>query len=93
MSDYERTMELVDIAQNSAGRSSQQFAKYADSVEYSVKRLSNTWEQFRVNLANNDFYKGIFDTLNNFLEKISDFNAADWAEFGLGFFVLGKNVV
>ena len=89
MSDYERTMELVNTAYDSQGRSSQQFAKYADSVEYSVKRLSNTWEQFRVNLANNDLYKGLIDTANNFLEKISDFNAWDWSKLLLMFSTVG----
>jgi hypothetical protein len=28
MEDYDRTMELVETAQDSAGRSSEQFAKY-----------------------------------------------------------------
>ena len=50
MENYERTQELIEIASDSAGRSTQQFAKYADSVENKVNRLKNTWEQFRINL-------------------------------------------
>lgn len=93
MSDYERTLELVETAQDSAGRSSQQFAKYADSVEYSVKRLSNTWEQFRVNLLSSDLYKGFIDNINTLLEKISDFNVWDWTKLLTVFFTVGQSSV
>lgn len=59
MENYERTMELVDVAQNSAGKSQQQFAKFADSTEYKLNKLKNTFEQVRISLTG----KGIFDTL------------------------------
>lgn len=93
MSDYDRTMELVNTAYDAQGRSSQQFAKYADSVEYSVKRLSNTWEQFRVNLANNDFYKGLIDTANKLLETISGFDKFDWTKILIVYSTVGKQSV
>jgi hypothetical protein len=44
MENYERTQELIEIASDSTGRSTQQFAKYADSVENKINRLKNTWE-------------------------------------------------
>ena len=45
MENYDRTMELVDTAYDSAGKSSEQFAKYQDTVEYKINQLSNSWEQ------------------------------------------------
>lgn len=88
--NYARTMELIDTASDSEGRSSQQFEKYADSVEYSIKKLQNTWEQLRVGLLNSDFYKGLTETANNFLNRISDFNAWDWSKLLLMFTTLGR---
>lgn len=90
MDNYARTIELVEIAQDSQGRSSQQFAKYSDSVEYSVKRLQNTWEQFRVSLADNEFYKGIINLANEVLDKVSQFDSIDWAKSVLIFTTVGK---
>ena len=55
MENYERTMELVNVAQNSAGRSSQQFAKYQDTVEYRVNKIKNSWEQFRTSLLDSEY--------------------------------------
>lgn len=71
MSDYERTMQLVNIAQNSAGRSSEQFAKYADTVEYKVNQLSNTWEKFRTGIVDSDAIKGSLGFLKGALNTIS----------------------
>lgn len=71
MENYERTMQLIEVAQDSAGRSSEQFAKYADSVENKVNRLKNTWEQFRINLVDEKMIKGALDSLNQFLAKFS----------------------
>ena len=90
MDNYQRTLELVEIAQNSEGRSSQQFAKYAESVEFKIKRLKNTWEQFRVSLLNSKVYKGAVDLLNNLLSKISKFDAKQWLSFIAIFTTIGK---
>ena len=61
MENYERTMELVDVAQNSAGKSQKQFAKFSDSVEFKVNKLKNTLEQVRTSIINQD-------TINYYLE-------------------------
>lgn len=72
MENYERTAELINIAGNSAGRADEQFSKYADTVEYKVNRLQNTWEQFRVNFLSSDLYKGILDIANIALPIITN---------------------
>ena len=71
MEDYERTMELVETAQDSAGRSEEQFAKYADTLQQKINTLKNTWEQLRVGLMDASFFKNIVDGANTALSKIS----------------------
>ena len=71
MEDYDRTVELIDTAYNSAGRSSEQFTKYQDTVEYKLKQLSNTWEQLRTGFLDSDTYKGLIDFGNKALGLIS----------------------
>ena len=89
MSDYERTMQLVNIAQNSAGRSSEQFAKYADTVEYKVNQLSNTWEKFRTGIVDSDaikgaltFIRGALETVGNIMDSFPGKLALIFAAFG-----------
>lgn len=64
-------MELVETAQNSAGRSEEQFAKYSDSLTYKVNALKNTWEQLRISLLDAEVFKQIVDLANTQLTKIS----------------------
>src|SRR5574344_788810 len=72
MENYDRTMELVDTAYDSAGKSSEQFAKYQDTVEYKMNQLQNTWEQFRTQFFNSDFFKTVLDGFNALLGKINE---------------------
>ena len=74
MEDYDRTMELVETAQDSAGRSSEQFAKYQDTVEYKLNQLKNTWEQLRVTIVDSDIFKGVIDSLTKGLKNLSKLN-------------------
>ena len=41
MDNYKRTMELIDTAYNSAGKSTEQFNKYQDTLEYKLNKLQN----------------------------------------------------
>ena len=67
MSDYERTMELVSAANNSAGASQRQFDKTLDSLEAKLNKLKNAWDQFTMGLANNSLIKAGVDTLTTIL--------------------------
>lgn len=71
MEDYDRTMELVETAQNSAGRSSEQFAKYQDTVEYKLNQLKNAWEELRVTMIDSDIFKDAIDSLTKFVKSVS----------------------
>ena len=71
MSDYGRTTELVGEAQNSAGASQKQFQKTQESLETSLTKLKNAWDQFLMGLANNEVLKFGVDMLTKFIEGIN----------------------
>jgi hypothetical protein len=81
MSDFNRTMELTEIAYDSAGKSALQFSKYQDTLEYQVNKLSNTWEQFRINLVGDKLAKNLVGGLDKVL---SAFNGVNFIELLLG---------
>lgn len=92
MENYDRTMELVDTAYDSAGKSSEQFAKYQDTVEYKMNQLQNTWEQFRTQFFNSDFFKTVLDGFNALLGKINELSGGDLLALGAAIVILGKTV-
>ena len=72
MSDYSRTTELVNVANNSAGASTEQFAKTLDSFEAKLNKLKNAWDTFTMGLANSTFVKGIIDILTGILNGLNN---------------------
>ena len=93
MDNYKRTMELIDIAYNSAGKSTEQFNKYQDTLEYKLNKLQNTWEQFRTEFFNSDFFKNAVDGLNEILDRIKDLSGKELLGLGAAFVVLGKTLI
>ena len=80
MSNYERTMELVNAANNSAGASQKQFEKTLNSLDAKLNRLKNSWDTFVQGLANSNFIKASVDALTfllNVLNKITDILGAN----------------
>ena len=78
MSNYERTLQLMDYATNSAGASQQQFDKTLESLEAKLNRLKSAWQEFTMGLADNKLVKtavdgltGFFNILNKILDKFS----------------------
>ena len=90
MSDYDRTMELVNAANESAGASQRQFEKTVDSLESKLNRLSNAWAEYTMGLANNTVIKGAVDTLTLFLNALNDITSWTGNE-GLGGIITGFN--
>jgi hypothetical protein len=76
MSNYDRTMELVGAANDSAGASNEQFDKTLDSLDAKLERLNNAWQEFTMNLANNELIKFGVDFLADFLETINSITEA-----------------
>lgn len=71
MQDYDRTQELVTAANNSAGASSQQYAKTMESLETKLTQLDNAWTEFSTGLMNSDFVKAAVDFLTFLLNGIN----------------------
>lgn len=93
MSDYDRTMELIDAAYNSAGKSQQQFAKNMETIEFKTKRLKNSWETLRQSFVNSDFFKGAADSASNLLQSLNELSGWDYAALAATFLIFGKTVV
>lgn len=71
MSDYDRTLELVEAANTSAGASDRQFEKTLDSLESKLNKLSNAWDQFTMGLADNKVIKLAVDGLTALLDIVN----------------------
>ena len=93
MENYDRTIELVNTAYDSAGRASEQFAKYQDTVEYKVNQIQNSWEQLRTNFFNSDTYKGALDILKNFINALNNMDVKQFLGIGIIGLTLGKTVI
>ena len=76
MANYERTAELVAMANNSAGASQQQFEKTLESMQSKLDRLKNAWNEYTMGLANNVIIKGVIDLLTKFLNMINKLSSA-----------------
>ena len=71
MSNYDRTMELVEAANNSAGASQKQFEKTMDSMSSKLNQLKNAWNQFTMGLMNNQILKTGVTALTGFLTVVN----------------------
>lgn len=95
MDNYERTVELVDIASNSAGASSVQFDKTLDSVDSKINKIKASGEELIGNLISNKSVKGVLDIANNILQtftKISEAGPAAVIAFSVVAYRVIKNI-
>ena len=76
MSDYDRTMELVDAANNSSGASNEQYQKTLESLETKLTKLKNAWDEFTMGLANSTIVKGVIDLLTWLIDKLNVLTSA-----------------
>lgn len=71
MSNYDRTMELVNEANNSAGASQKQFEKTMDSMSSKLNQLKNAWDEFTMGLMNNQILKAGVTGLTQFFTIVN----------------------
>ena len=93
MENYERTIELTETAYNSAGKASEQFAKYQDTVEYKTKQLANSWEQLRTSFLDSSTYKEVLDFLNELMNRLKDMDMSQFIAIGLIGLTVGKTLI
>ena len=72
MDDYDRTVQLMDAAQNSSGAADAQFAKTADSLEYKLNKLNNAWQQFLMGIMNDSWTKKVVDGVTTVVGKVNE---------------------
>lgn len=94
MEDYNRTMELVNITKDAQGRSDEQFAKNAESLQFKIQELKTAWEQFRMSLADNQTIKDVVSSLTKFVDMLNGLADSPSKLIGLGaaFVVIGKGI-
>lgn len=76
MNNYERTMELVNAANNSAGASEEQFGKTMESLEAKLNKLKNAWDQFTMGIMNSEVIKFGVDLLTQIITAINNITDA-----------------
>ena len=95
MDNYDRTVELMEMAANAEGKADEQFNKYADTMEYKLNQLGTTWEQFRVRLMDADMFKNAVDNVNELVKRVNAINFSnpfDFTKFAVGVPLMLRNI-
>jgi uncharacterized protein YukE len=71
MQDYDRTLQLVDAAENAAGASTEQFNKTLESLETKLNQLKNAWTTFTTGIANSSVIKVAVDLVRGLLGAVN----------------------
>ena len=71
MEDYDRTLELTNIAQDSAGLGARQLAKSQESLESSVNRLKSSVQALTSEWIKAGWIKSIVEGMNNLVNAFS----------------------
>lgn len=77
VSDYERNLELIDIAQDSAGASTAQFNVFLTGLQASFNRLTAAWEGFYTSFEQGpSIFSAMIDSAANLLNILTEFGPA-----------------
>ena len=71
MENYDRTMELQQIAENSSGQLMEASEKKAESLEGRLNKLQNAWTGLYQSMLNSDFTKGAISGLTDIINGVS----------------------
>lgn len=93
MDGYDRTVELMETAAEAEGKADQQFAKYADTVEYRLKQLQTKWEEFKVSITNSDLWKGMLTTASSLLDRLNNVDTKRLVVGGVMGVIIGKQLI
>ena len=72
MQDWQRTQELSAEAQDSAGASAAQYAKYAYGMEAAITNLKTSWQSFIQSLTSSKIVIGVVNTLTKTISGIAE---------------------
>ena len=94
MEDYDRTLELVNISQNSAGLGARQLAKSQESLESSINRLKSSVQEFAATWVKAGIIKDFVENVNNLVNAFNKFPPAiQPVVAGLTLFVLKYKIL
>ena len=71
MNNYDRVQEATQKAADSAGTAEDKYQAYTDSVEYSLKKIEQSWERFTIKLRSNEAMKAWGDAISFVIDKLS----------------------
>lgn len=72
MDNYERTVELIDIAADSEGKADEQFAKAADTIEFKLNAIKTKWQELKLEIMDSGFVKGLLDKVNSVMDGLKN---------------------
>lgn len=75
MEDYDRTLELTQIAQDSAGTGTEQLERSQVSLESTLNKIKGSWQELYTTYLKSDTIRGFLENVNKllvYLNKLSD---------------------
>lgn len=83
MSDYERVIELQQIAERSSGATLSQMATYLEGMDAALNRVSIAWESIITSIANNQAIINLINFIASFLDDLGNFLSTDFGTIAL----------
>lgn len=78
MENWERVKELTDEAADSAGTADEKYEAYTDSLEASIKMLTNAWEEFSQEIKASPLIKNITNFITWVVENVKTIATIIW---------------
>jgi TP901 family phage tail tape measure protein len=92
LQNFDRTMELVDVSQNSAGETMLQHAEYAQSMEAAMNGLTTSFQMLVTRISDSQAIIDLINTLSGAIDIVGAVmgfmvNATDSAVLNTGIFI------
>lgn len=95
MSDYERVIELQQIAERSSGATLSQMSTYLEGMDAALNRVNVAWESIITSITNNEVIINLVNMGASFLQVINDIfnNAAAMVPIVLALAIYGTSIL
>ena len=75
MENYDRYVELIEVANTASGSTLEQYSVYLDSTEASINSIKASWESLILAFSNSNVLDGLLGAASNLMEKFSQMPA------------------
>lgn len=72
MQDWDRTIEISNAALDAEGATMYQSAKYAESLEFSINKITTAWQGFVEGLTDSDLIRDVLSVAANIVSGLAD---------------------